>query len=1139
MRSQGCVSDADLRAFALGELPDDTADRVAEHIESCLACESAAARLDGLSDPIMQSLRRAVRTGSALPSAPETVPPCGVITKVNGTAMPKLADYEVLAELGRGGMGIVYRARDRRLGRVVALKLVKGGADADGELRERFRREAAAMAQLQHPGIVQIFEVGEEDGTPFLAMELVAGASLATHLNTAPLAARPAAELLRRVAEAVAFAHQHGVLHRDLTPANVLLQIADCRLQTENSGVGVPQSAIANLQSAIPKITDFGLARLLNDPACKTQTGAIIGTPNYLSPEQADGKGRAAGPVADVYALGAILYECLTGRPPFRAATVLETLAQVVHDEPVAPSQLLPQTPHDLGTICLKCLRKEPAQRYAGAQALADDLGRFLAGRPVLARPVGTAERLWRWARRNPGWAATGLGIAVLLAVFAAVQSITILNLNVALKQSEDERVRTSAAELAGKYRLWEAYLAQAQASRFSGRPGQRFASLTAIRKALALPTPPDHTLDELRNEAIACIVLADVQPALDQPTIPQPAGEGCLAPDVAHGRYATVGKDRVVHLRHWPDGREIMRLENSGSLDAPCIMFSPDGRFLAHASGWPTRAKLWRLDGAAPAVVVEHACQGVDFLPAFRADSRQFAIGCVDFGIYLYATATGTLDRRLHAGLKAHLLAYCPTQRWLAVAGGTCLSIVILDIDTGQRVSEIRLPEPATALAWDPSGCVMAAGCANQLIYFWDCAHGRWLRPPLEGHTAHICDIGFNHAGDRFASLDWDFTLRLWEVQAGRLLVTTTCSRLTPVSPDDAYLLGDTVQEGAALLRIANARELRTQLVSNHSRKRAFGGAIASPDGRLLAASAGDDTILIDWAHGVEVAEIRSTHPCAFTRDGALLTSRWSRPIERWPVHSDPASGIVHVGPPTTVYPTSSQDIHGTSSDGTVVAIPARSHALVVHASGEQKTFKGEDVRTCTVSPDGRWVATGDHFSNSGFGAAVWDAQSGQRLQRLPVGHTCRVCFSPDGRWLLTTGGGYRLWHTESWQEGPHIAQQPGENGAFPGYAFSPDSKLVALSAGSGRIRLVKVETGRELAVLSVPEKTHLQPAAFAPDGAWLAAIGSGNRMLYTWDLRAIREQLRDLSLDWEASAYPPPRTLAPPMRVQIDIAH
>ena len=507
MCRQACVSEGDLRAFALGELPDETAGRVAEHLESCPACESAASRLDGLSDPILHSLRRAVRPGRAAPPVPETMALCRLSAGVNGAAVPMLADYEVLAELGRGGMGIVYRARDRRLGRVVALKLIKAGADGDPEVRDRFRREAAAMARLQHPGIVQIFEVGDEDGTPFFAMELVEGASLAERLRGTPLAARAAADLLCCLAQAVAYAHQHGVLHRDLTPANVLLSAS--RDAACSTGEANALRATSRLTEGVPKITDFGLARLVGDGGAMTQSGAVMGTPSYLAPEQAGGKGRAAGTAADVYALGAILYECLTGRPPFRAATVLETLAQVVHDDPVAPNQLLPQTPTDLGTICLKCLRKDPTDRYGGAQALAEDLRRFLDGQPIQARPVSTGERLWRWGRRNPGWAAMLATLAALLTVIAVGASVSYWSLQRAFE-------RTQLAERAAQEKRFEALLAQARNAPFGRRPGRHLESLAVLAEATqlarTLELPAERFLD-LRNAAILALAVPDLYP--------------------------------------------------------------------------------------------------------------------------------------------------------------------------------------------------------------------------------------------------------------------------------------------------------------------------------------------------------------------------------------------------------------------------------------------------------------------------------------------------------------------------------------------------------------------------------------------------------------------------------------------------
>ncbi len=290
---------------------------------------------------------------------------------------PRLRGYEVLGLLGSGGMGVVYKARDVRLKRLVALKMILAGAHARPEERDRFRREAEAVARLQHPNVVHVYEVGEQDGRPFLALEYVGGGSLAERLGGKPQPADEAARLVRALALAVHAAHRQGIVHRDLKPANVLLA-----------------------EDGTPKVTDFGLAKRL-DEAGLTQTGAVLGTPSYMAPEQAVGDSRGVGPHTDVYALGAILYELLTGRPPFEGATLLETLEQVRAQEPLPLRRLRSDVPRDLETICRKCLEKEPARRYASAQSLADDLGRFLGGELIHARSFTLADRLARTLSRD------------------------------------------------------------------------------------------------------------------------------------------------------------------------------------------------------------------------------------------------------------------------------------------------------------------------------------------------------------------------------------------------------------------------------------------------------------------------------------------------------------------------------------------------------------------------------------------------------------------------------------------------------------------------------------------------------------------------------------------------------------------
>jgi tetratricopeptide (TPR) repeat protein len=348
----------------------------------------------------------------------------------NGSAFPTIPGYEIESELGRGGMGVVYKARQLRPQRIVALKMIRAGAYADAHELARFRAEAEAVARLQHANVVQVYEVGEHQGLPYFSLEFCTGGSLAERLKGAPLQPPEAARLVEIVARAMQEAHQHHIIHRDLKPANVLL-----------------------LEDGTPKVSDFGLAKKLDQAGGPTQTGAILGTPSYMAPEQARGRTQDVGPAADVYALGAVLYECLAGRPPFKAATSAETMMQVLTDDPVPVRQLQPKVPRDLETICLKCLQKQPGKRYATAEDLATDLGRFLAGEPVQARPIGAGERLIKWARRNRAVAGLLTTVMIALVLGATVASLLAVQANIARQQADAnaqlillEQQRTDAA---------------------------------------------------------------------------------------------------------------------------------------------------------------------------------------------------------------------------------------------------------------------------------------------------------------------------------------------------------------------------------------------------------------------------------------------------------------------------------------------------------------------------------------------------------------------------------------------------------------------------------------------------------------------------------------------------------------------
>ena len=368
-----------------------------------------------------------------------------------GAQVRYFGDYEILEEIARGGMGVVYKARQVSLDRVVALKMILAGQLASASDVERFYTEARAAANLQHPHIVAIHEVGRHESQHYFSMDYVAGHSLAALVQGGPLLALKAAGYLKAIAEAIEFAHRQGTLHRDLKPSNILID-------------GFDQ----------PRVTDFGLAKRLEASEQLTATGSLIGTPSYMSPEQAGAEGGKLGPASDVYSLGAVLYELVTGRPPFLGESLIATLNQVLNAEPVAPRLLNPNVPHDLETICLKAMAKEPGRRYPAARDLADDLRRFLKGEPIQARPVGKLEKFWRWCRRHPARAAASL---LALLVLVALSTLAVGYSFVLQLRQEQQRTQLALEEATTQ----RALTAEAQ------HESQQFSARLALERGLSL----------------------------------------------------------------------------------------------------------------------------------------------------------------------------------------------------------------------------------------------------------------------------------------------------------------------------------------------------------------------------------------------------------------------------------------------------------------------------------------------------------------------------------------------------------------------------------------------------------------------------------------------------------------------------
>jgi WD40 repeat protein/tetratricopeptide (TPR) repeat protein len=1010
-------------------------------------------------------------------------------------ALPTIPGYEIRDVLGWGGMGVVYRAWQTRLNRPVAVKMVHAGAGASPAILARFRVEAEAVARLQHPHIVQVHDVGYHAGSPFLVLELVEGRSLVQRVAGTPQPAPWAAELVETLARAIHAAHQQGVVHRDLTPANILLT-ADDR----------------------PKITDFGLAKLvIGGGDLRTQTGELLGTPSYMAPEQAASRHQAIGAATDVYALGAILFEVLTGRPPFRAESALETLRQVMADEPVAPSRLRPKLPHDLETICLKCLRKEPAQRYSSAAALAEDLRRFRDGRPILARRSSAVERGWRWCRRHPAVAGWLGSVAALLLILAAGSLVAALRLQQAQRRATEE--------------LWEAYLAQARASRWSGRVGRRFDGLEALAKAAALATFPERR-PELLDEAIACLPLIDLRAARQWRAFP-PGSLPYLAVDPLLRRYVRFEGTGTVSVRRVADDAELFRFPSFKSNEY-WPLFSPDGRFLVVATNLPAPAnnyQVWDLDRGETVRGLPPCANAL----GFRPDARQVAIAQPEGGICLFDLPAVTLARQWQAGGVPKCVAFHPVEAQLALAWQDSSEIRICDRETGRRLQTLPNPAPVDELAWRGDGRILAAACGDK-IQIWDLAAGRLLSV-LEGHRNNVerqsdpatgVRLAFNHRGDLLASVGWDEFTRLWDPVSGRQHLSLPGTFLS-WGPDDQGLVHCWLGSLATIYQVADGAECRILphgLIGNRTPPRENGPMAVdfSPDGRLLASASIGGVRIYRAVDGRELSHlpIGFCESALFQVDGDLLTYNHETGLARWPVRNA-GDTTVRVGPPELLNLPSNDSptnrrVAGDRRGEWLAATDFGNAQVVLLSAAEprERTLLRPhlNVAEVAISPDGRWVATGTWI---GTQVKIWDTTRGTLAAELP-GSDAAVGFSPDGRWLVAgAGDAYRSYRVGSWQPGWEIARDTGGGRVRGPLAFHPDGRalaIVKMVQHQPAVQLIDPASSRAIATLGAPEVSDVARLAFSPEGRRLAVATDGHR-IQLWDLRRVRQRLAAMRLD------------------------
>jgi serine/threonine protein kinase/WD40 repeat protein len=1106
---------------------------------------------------------------------PLTVEP---ITELPSTV---IGPYKLLEHIGEGGFGVVFMAEQQQpVRRKVALKVLKPGMDTR-QVIARFEAERQALALMDHPNIAKVLDAGStggardegrgtretehksnsaqssahipdasplvprpsslapSSGRPYFVMELVKGLPIIDYCDQNNLQIRQRLELFMHVCRAVQHAHQKGIIHRDLKPTNIMVTLHDGR--------------------PVPKIIDFGIAKALGqqltDKTLYTGFAQMIGTPLYMSPEQAELCGLDVDTRSDIYSLGVLLYELLTGTTPFdqerlrtvgydeirriireeeppRPSTRMTTLGQAAstassnrQTDPQRLSQLLRG---ELDWIVMKCLEKDRDRRYETANGLARDIERYLHDEPVQACPPSTWYRFRKLARRHRGALAIGSLVTTMLILAVGILGIAL--------QAEKE------ANLKAKTRLWESLLDRARALRMGRRPGQQVESLRSIREALQLPLPPGHSLEEVHTEAIAALALPDLE--LLREWDGSPASTIGLEFDDMLDRYARLSRDGTVSVRRVSNNEEIAGwkepTEGPWPGAEPSLRISPDGRYVCTHHKTSGRLAVRRIDSPEPALCYEEPHATYSWSMAFSLDSKRLAYLLIDTRIGIVDLASGKERYLPPTGATQAHIRFAPDGRRFAVAACRAgqWALEVRDAATGMVLRTLQHPQIVNHPAWHPDGQMLATCCDDRIIRLWDLTSDR---PPreLQGHKSWGINCTFTRSGNLLLSNDWNNILRVWEPSSGRQLLSMPAAGYSflRVSPDDrvpAKHVADPTK--LQLLRLHAGLGYHT--IGAGSIECLIRPQV-HPGGRLLVTAAENGSlVLVDLAagHQVTVPDARHIPVLWEPRTGDLLTSG-TLGLLRWPTRAEPAGSTCYrLGPPERVLAGNGWNRQcGSSADGQTIALPDHDGAIVVHRGPSPRTVPLQpqnDVRACAVSPDGHWVATASHEMIDSFATKVWDAATGRLVKALPVPGMCSIAFSLDGRWLLTTSGGCRLWEVGSWKEGPKIGGASG--------CFSPDSRLLAVEDSAGVIRLVASESGAELTRLEAPEQTRLVPVCFTPDGTMLIAVGIDTQALHIWDLPALRQGLATIGLGGDALPGPdgePPADNPAPLTVTVDM--